>query len=462
MIFGYFASCERDAFQEGRKGSFSFSTDTVAFDTIFTNLGTATYKLIVRNPNNFKIEFDSVYLALKAANTFILNIDGQSANVVKKLSLDARDSLYIFIQAYVPETSENAPFVKEDSLVFVSGLNRADIKLIAVAQNVVSFRNSSIKSQVWSKDKPYLIFGTLTVDSASNLKIGEGTRVYFHRNARMIINGALEVNGTYLSPVIFKGDRLEKDYDTIPGQWDGIYLAGADYPHLIRNAIIRNGTNGIHVGSPNNNKEVNVKIENTVSINMGYSSLIAYQAEIIAYNCVFANSSYSACTILNGGKYEFLHCTIANYGAKYVDRNFDSRTLVMQNFFSYVNNEGESILKSNDLEKAEFRNTIIYGGNNDEIKLSFKDTHLHYYLFDHCLLKLSTTTSSDPDIVNSLISKSPEFKNPDTENFRLDTISPAKDGGKFDFSLPLPVDLDNNSRLNDLAPDMGAYERIEK
>ena len=43
----------------------------------------------------------------------------------------------------------------------------------------------------------------------------------------------------------------------------------------------------------------------------------------------------------------------------------------------------------------------------------------------------------------------------------LDTLSPAKDIGSFAVGRLVPLDLLQNSRLNDLGPDLGAYERIE-
>ena len=50
----------------------------------------------------------------------------------------------------------------------------------------------------------------------------------------------------------------------------------------------------------------------------------------------------------------------------------------------------------------------------------------------------------------------PEFMDPARYNYRLDTLSPAKDHGVF---IGVGHDLDGNSR--DALPDMGAYERIE-
>lgn len=456
-------SCERDVFKDGSQGSFQFSADTVNFDTIFTNQGTSTYKLVLKNPNNFKLYFDSVYLAKKGNTGFIVNIDGISATSLKGLNVDSKDSIYIFIQSYPALNKENNALLLKDSLVFVSGSHQADIKLIAVAQNVTSFRDENIGSQEWTSDKPYLIFGTLTVDSAKTLTINEGTRVYFHRNARMVVKGRLVVNGSWQHPVLFKPDRLEKDYDSIPGQWSGIFLQGNDARHLIYNAIIRNGTTGITIGEAGNEKVVKVGIYNTRSLNMGYSALIAYHAEMEVQNCLLGNCVNSVCSLLDGGKYEFIHCTFGNYGAKYVSPVYNARSLVLQNYIEYVDDKNKLITHINEMDNI-FGNCIFYGFSDEELALKSKTEKAFGYKFENCVVRVSASSSlkSDPDFINCKFSEDPKFKDPYTENFRLDTLSAAKDAGKPEYGQMVPIDLDNNSRISDLKPDAGAYERIQK
>lgn len=459
----WISSCERDAFKPGEYGRCNFSTDTVMFDTIFSGQGTATYRLLVRNPNDFKVEFDSIYLARRNSSGFILNIDGDPSSLVRRISLDAKDSLYIFIQAFIPPSGVNDPFINEDSIVFKSGQYVSDVKLIAVAQNVISFRNINIQTQEWNNSKPYLIFGTLTVDPAASLTIQEGAKIYFHKNARLQINGTLAVNGTHQAPVVFRSDRLEKDYDTIPGQWGGIELLGVENKHVLNYAIIRNGTTGIRIGNYTDSNVVKAEISNTRIINMGYSALLAYQTDVTVKNCVLANCRNNVCSILYGGNYEFVHCTLANYGARYVASDVGSKALVVQNFVAFLNENEQYEYLSRELN-ASFSNSVIYGVNADEIGLVKKEEHPFNYKFENCLLRISGANKpeTDPNIVQCVLNKSPLFLNPDKENFRLDTLSAAKDVGKPEIGATVPLDLDNNSRISDIAPDMGAYERIEK
>lgn len=458
-FFGILQSCERDVFNSRKHGTFAFSTDTVMFDTIFTSIGTATYKLVLKNQNNFNLILDSIYLAGDKNSGFIINIDGEASQSANNITIDANDSLYIFIQAFIPAIDDNNTFLNEDSIVFVSGPNISNVKLIAVAQNVVSFKNTSIQSQEWNNTRPYLIFGTLTLQASHSLTIHEGTRVYFHKNAKMVIDGVLNVQGTYSNPVIFKSDRLEKEYDSIPGQWGGIELYGIDQKHSINYAIIRNGTTGMKVGNFNNSDIVKADINNTVFSNMGYSALLSYQSNLTLKNCILANSANTLCGIY-GGNCEFLHCTLANYGTNYVSRSTGSKSLIVQNFIKVFTNEGNVEVLDKSLDKAYFGNSIVYGNSSNEIILTGKNNESINFTFENCLLNISNVYSA-PGIINSITYESPKFKNPLKEDFRLDTLSPAKDKGKQEIGELVPFDLKNNSRTIN-APDIGAVERIEE
>jgi hypothetical protein len=458
FFFITLTSCETDAFRDVHSGNFHFSTDTVMFDTIFTDLGTPTYKLLVKNPNNFNLEIDSVYLA-STSKGFIVNVNGLNSLPLTKVTIEAHDSLYVFIQAYIPPNEENTPFTNEDSLVFASGNIIKKVRLIAFGQNTIHFRDQNIKTQEWINSKPILIYGTLTVDSGHKLTITEGVKVFFHRNAKLVVKGSIDVKGTLKQPVQFRSDRLEKDYDTIPGQWGGIIITGTNDTHILNYAVIRNATTGIVFGDYKKNSVVKAEIKNSIVANMAYSAIIAYQANITASNTVLANTGNTT-IFLYGGEYKFTHCTFANFGARYIARSVDSRTLKMSNYIETINsaNISETILLK--LTAANFGNSIIYGSNQNEIQLLNKTEGEFRYNFKHCLLRMPETTpiSGTANILN----KSPRFISTLKENFRVDSLSPAKDAGNINLGMEVPFDQDNNSRTVNNSPDIGAYERKEK
>lgn len=461
IVTGLFGSCEQEPFQSGRSGDFTFSADTVMFDTIFTSLGTTTHKLLIKNPGNSNLEIDSIYLSNQGRNGFIVNINGITQLPARKIIIDPKDSLFVFIQAYIPASENGNPFLNEDSLMVTSGRITKNVKLIAFGQNIVNFRDENIKSQEWFDTKPYLIFGTLTVDSGSHLKIHEGVRVYFHRNSRLVVNGSIEVSGSQSFPVHFRGSRLDKDYDTIPGQWSGIFLTGTSRDNIINYAKIRNATVGIQIGVASSQKQVKAKISNTIIANQGYSAITSYQADLEVTNSVFVNSGNTVC-FLAGGSYSFIHCTLGNYGAAYISRAYNSKTLILQNFSEYKSPVGKIETTGQSLTKAYFGNTIIYGTNPEEIWLNKKNEFAFNYLFENCILRTPARLDSDFGFKNCQFNKSPKFIRPASENFRLDTLSPAKDAGKEALGLELPFDIENNMRTEDAAPDPGAYERKEK
>lgn len=346
--------------------------------------------------------------------------------------------------------------------MFVSGKNISHVNFWAAGQNTIVLNNQLIKTQEWTNAKPYLIIGTLTVDSSETLKIKEGTRIYLHKSASILVKGTLHVYGTHDKPVFFKGDRLDSDYDSIPGQWGTIQLLGNSGLHVIEYANIRNGTIGIQVGDYSKTNQVSLQLTNTVVSNMGYSCILAYSANINARNCVIANSKAIVCNLLNGGSYQFTHCTLANYGARYVMHDSYQPCLQLRNYYTFINaNEKEETITA-DLQSADFRNSIIYGNTSNEIALNQKPDKAFNYLFQNCLIKTSVNITADSHFLNCIVNKTPAFIKPQEENFHLDTLSNAKDGGDPNIANEIPYDLDNNSRLNDKAPDIGAYERKEK
>jgi len=99
-------------------------------------------------------------------------------------------------------------------------------------------------------------------------------------------------------------------------------------------------------------------------------------------------------------------------------------------------------------------NSIIWGNLEDELVLSNTEGINFSFQSDHNIIR---TTIQELDINNNLLNTDPLFIDPTNYNYRLDTMSPAKDKG---FKLMILKDLEGNVR--DSLPDIGAYERIEQ
>ncbi|MDP4209326.1 MAG: hypothetical protein Q8928_10990 [Bacteroidota bacterium] len=448
-------SCEKESYYTSSDAVLKFSCDTIAFDTVFTSIGTATQRLMVYNPYNKILKISSIQLAGGDKSPYILNINGVMANNAADIEVYPNDSLYIFVQVLINPTGNDLPLLVRDSVIFNVNGNLSSIKLQAYGQDVHLVKGGTIKSQTWTADKPYLIYGDLTLDTLQSLVIDKGTKVYFHKNANLRIKGSLNVNGEFGSPVTFGGDRLESDYNDIPGQWGGILLMPGSVNNTLNYVVIKNGTSGLQVGTVGNLFQTDLVLSNSIIQNMAYNCLLANNSKIKVVNTVLADGGAYTCALW-GGSYEFYHSTIVNYSGSYTSV---SRYPVLY-LSNYVVNSYETVIQP--LIMVGFYNTIVYGNYSDEIAIDFKPTAPFNYKFDHCLLKGDAGKFTSQSQIAPIWNKSPRFKAVDKMVFELDTLSPAKDAGNKQVGNAYPFDIKMINRTTDLGPDLGAYERVEK
>jgi hypothetical protein len=461
-------ACQKEnSFITSGDAKLDFSLDTISFDTIFTTVGSTTKNFRVYNPRKQSIEISSIYLAGGQQSNFRINVNGIESHKINNIEVRPEDSLYVFVEVTVDPNGTNLPMVIKDSIVFVTNGNTQDVNLLAYGQDVNLIKGVFYQEDVtWTLNKPYLILDSVWVDSSYTLSIDPGVQVFLHKNASIVIGGSIRVNGTLENPVVFRGDRLDDiltdiPYDDAPNQWDRIALLGTSSNNKIDHAIIRNATIGLQM------EFTDLVLTNTIIRNMSYSGIFSVFAEINAYNCVIADCQAGNINVFLGGKYNFNHVTVANYwgqvGVQAGQRKVPS-VLLRDWIEIFVDGESQSFVA--DLEEATFTNSIIYGSFHSEIGFSsFAGDGLFNYNFDNCLIKVhpDSVDITDPGKFTDItINKNPGFKDIKTWDYELDTLSPAMNIGKETYALEVPFDLNGNSRLNDLGPDAGAYERIEK
>ncbi len=471
-ILAGIVGCRKDVFTTDSSNKLEFSKDTVIFDTVFTTVGSATRRFTIHNPHNRSIRISEINLARGAASNFRINVDGVSGISFTDVEIPPEDSLWVFAEVTLDPNNQNTPMIITDSVTFVTNGNFQDVDLVAWGQDAYFYGQVGfgveICGAVWNNDKPHVIYGFVVVDTNCTLTINQGTQVHCHANSGIAVEtgGSLIVNGTPGSPVVFQGDRLEHDYDDIPGQWATIWIRGGSTGTNINHAIVKNSSIGIWVDAFRSDpSDPNVLIvdantaatvRNTVVQNCSGMSIWGRASRIRSTNSVYGSAGQFSGLYTHGGDYEFRHCTFANY---YSNGNRQTPLVLLNN---YQEVEGQAPIPF-DMANAYFGNCIFYGNLTEELGIDLVTTGTTNYLFDRCMVKIdpSETDVSDPvHYKNLIVNQNPKFDSTQVHRFMLKEESPAIDKGDPSITAhsgELFLDLEGKSRK--LSPDIGAYER---
>jgi hypothetical protein len=464
------SACRDEVYSTNPKDKLTFSTDTLTFDTVFTTLGSATSKITIYNRNNVALKISHLGIAGGKDSPFKINVDGSlnANNQFEDLEIRAKDSLYIFVAVTVNPTNSDSPVFIRDSLVLqTNGVNQ-NIKLQAFGQDIKIFRNRHILSDTTlTAEKPYLVYGNLTVDTAKTLTLNPGCKIYFHNNANLIVYGNLKAEGTANEPISLRGDRLDKikfatpfPYNNVAGQWGGLFLLWRGGSHVLNHVNMNSGYVGIYFSNEDRNTIPTLEIANCRIQNFLLDGLVVQNGNVQVTNTEISNTgSYSV--YLNGGKHSFIQSTIANYfnNSSVQPTSRDAKPAVM-------------IMDMNRAAPMEsfFQNCIISGSADNEFSLASPFLNLYNGIFDHCYIRkpealdlpqfTAIRWSQKTDTLFKSISynyvKNTYF------DFRLDSVSPARGiGANTDpvvvAKYHLNLDLNGNPRPTD-KPDAGAYQ----
>ncbi|MBA2249851.1 MAG: hypothetical protein H0W12_06625 [Chitinophagaceae bacterium] len=449
-----FCSCKKDSFITSKQAGFSVSADTLTFDTVFTTTGSITRSFKIFNPNEQKLRISKIKLSGGQASAFKLNIDGTSASEADNVDIAANDSLYVFVQVNVNPSAANLPFVIRDSILISYNGNDRYVQLQAYGQNANFLRNIKLSGNtVWNNNLPYVILGGLQLDVNATLTIQAGSKIYFHADAPLLVNGSLIINGTKPAPVILTGDRLDPDYKNLPASWPGIYFLSASKDNVLKFAVIKNAYQAIVVQDASVNANPKLKISQTVIDNSYDAGILAFNTSIQADNCLISNCG-SNLILAAGGNYQFTHCTVASYN------NFIDHTIPVLQVANFATQNNQTITAN---LSAVFTNSIFWGESglvDDEVVVSKQGNTIFNVTFDHDLYKVA----HDPANITAIAvikNEDPMFDSINTSkqyfdfHFNLKPFSPAIDKG---IATIFPKDLDNRPRANGL-PDLGCYEK---
>lgn len=492
FIFGILlaaSSCRTDFDTVASSGDLKFSKDTVYLDTVFKNIGSSTYQLKVYNRSKNDISIPTIQFKKGLSSKYRMTVDGSNGNsgkIFKDVTLLSKDSLYIFIETTADITDANpTDFLYTDQLQFDSGANLQEVALVTLIQDAVFLypkqnadgtkekikidgkdvdgfyldENDAVNGNelLFTKQKPYVIYGFAAVPENKTVTFEAGARVFFHANSGLYVDNkaSLQINGTVSATekleneVIFEGDRLESLYDDIPGQWNSVILANGSKNHSVNHLTLKNAVTGLNFKKPDNSSTIQIK--NTQIYNCAEYGILAQNAFINGENIVINYSGLTSLSCVYGGNYIFTHCTFNN--------NWQSSAQYAVNL---SNSLAGATPETNPLTQATFNNCIIYGSGSNEFNLNKNANAAFVYQLNNCLLKFSSS-SSNPDYqfktdavhYNQIIlNENPKFFNVNLNKFNIDNTSSAFAKGNQAYTIPL--DIIGKTRTS--PPDLGAYQ----
>ena len=486
------SSCRKDFSTVPSTGSLLFSKDTVYLDTVFTNIGSATYNLKVYNRSNNDITIPTIRLENGQTSNYRLNVDGIPGKSFDNIDILAKDSIFIFVETTIDITSITDPLYT-DRILFDNGDNQQDVDLVTLVQDATfiypdrdpismdidvltldgeptEIRGRFLEDSElnFTNTKPYVIYGYAAVSNGKTLTIDPGAKLYFHSNSGLIVDtgASIKVNGTLDEKVVFEGDRLENAFSNISGQWGTIWLRNGSIDNVFNHSIIKNGLIGLLVdGSSNANKTLT--LSNSEIYNHSNFGVLARETNIEGFNSVIGSAGESSLACTQGGTYSFSHCTFANYWNNGI-RNLP--TVLVNNFFSSFNDMGQEVITPKDLISADFRNCIIDGNQNIEFIADRVDGSQFNFSVSNTMIQFNDGNGNFADIpeldfsnssfyTSILLNANSDFRNRFQNDFIIGSNSDAIGLGNITTASLFPLDILEVDRTN--SPDLGAYQHIE-
>jgi len=449
-------SCKKESINTDPSARIIVSTDTLKFDSVFTQTVSLTQSFKIKNPNNSNLLISSIKLMDGNRSSFKMNVNGVPTNEATDVSIAANDSIYVFVMANINPNNSSLPFVVSDSIQIICNNNYYQVQLEAFAQNAQFCNNLTISSDTtWTNMEPIVVLGGLTVDSNATLTLQQGCKIYVHANAPILINGTLKAVGSTDERIQFRGDRLDDPYKFLPGSWQGIRFGSSSKNNELQFCIIKNAVIALHVENASVNGNPKLKGHQLLIDNASVAGLKVVNSSVSIDNTLISNCKKNV-VIENGGNCNFVNCSFTAYPTLY---QFHEFPMLEMNNYTYQNGN----LVSGDLS-AIYTNCVVWSGSSfidNEIFVSKEGNGLFDVSMENCLIK----NSINPDYVtltNVISNIDPQFDSIDIENNYFDfrtqnTISsPLHDAGK---STAFPFDLDNRPRISGSSTDIGCYEK---
>ncbi len=469
-------SCVKNSFIS-KGGNFSFNTDTLTFDTVFTTQGSVTKWVLLKNENNKWVKFNNIKLEKGNASMFRMNIDGNPTKDISNIEIAPYDSMYIFVATTIDPNNDNNPFIIEDKILATLNGQTKQLPLVAYGQNAIYVNDSVLQGNItWSNAKPIVIINSALIDSNATLNILPGTKIYMHENSKLFVKGVLKAIGTKKDSIVFLGDRLDRDYfgGDIAGEWCGLHFLNKSHDNKLDYCVIKNGgapwkvydpvakeygylTGALIYMQPNDIASTTPKlVMNNCFLGLSIQhGILAYNSSLRANNCCLYTCGAQNFYALEGGDYEFNYCTMGNYGHKFLKHD-KQPILALRN---YIPNDDISKITGGNL-KAQFTNCIIDGNatEGNEIFIDHLNNWTHQINFTTSILKQATPIPTTDALLDNatlaLKNTNTDFEDAFKLNFNIKNTSSAKN--KATVIGALTKDIIDAPRS--ATPTIGCYE----
>jgi len=465
-------SCAREEVYMGDDIDITISRDTIMFDTVFTEVGSATRSFKLYNDKNKAVAVD-IKLDGGSNSFYRINADGIVGPEVNGVTIQADDSIYVFVEVFIDpdQPLSISPFIVEDKVIITGGNDQEIVQLEAFGQNanyvfgkrdITAVENicNGTSQVIWDDPKPYVIYGIMAVVGC-DLVMNAGTNVYVHGGlvqadsfsynpGRIIaVDGSIQANGTLANPITIQGDRLEPEFDDVSGQWFGVVLDSASVNNKFSYTTIKNGIYGILADSSSH-----VDIDHSQFLNSASLGLFGSHASINVSNSLIYSAGSYGVYWRYGGDYKMDYTTVASYGVQ-------AEAMRMENYLC-TDPLCLGPIRTNPLT-ATISNSILVGSSRDEILIDEFDGGDAFnvdYTINNTMIRIDEFLENRPDFFENCIDciiyngSDTLFVDINENNFELDSLSIAE--RKAIPSSNVFDDLLGRTRSSQ--PDIGCYE----
>ncbi len=429
-----------------------FDTDTVTFDTVFTQTGSITKRLKVYNPNSKAIRITEIKVAGLGASAFEVMVNGKPGPQLNNLELRGKDSLLVLVKVTITPSAAGQPFLINDSILFVTNGNQQQVNLTAYGQNAYFYRNGYTTgcTEIWDIDKAHVIYDSVTVPVNCTLTIRKGAQVYLQNTAKLKVLGTLIVEGEHEKRVGFQQIRQEERYRNAAAQWQGIEFGPSSRNNQLRYTDIKNAVNGILLKAEGNNIP-KVTLQNVLIRNMLQAGVFSLGGNVDLINTIITNCGQYALAGVGGGRYNIYYSTLANYSNDFI------RTTPSVIFYQELRMNDTQV--RNQPYHVKVVNSILWGRQEDE--LEFEPQTLGSTIdITYSFLKTKAYAEEFKSAgLHNQVNEDPKFRDAPLFDFQIIKLSPANGAAR-----PLPgittVDFEDKAR-DETKPDIGAVEVLD-